>query len=225
MSDPELKEHGNIDASLDYFLRFNFQKDSVILDIGTNYGSFPGKLNHIGFKRVFGVDINEINLREGLLASQSDIGGLLVYDGEHLPFNDGSVDIITSFDVFEHIQDLPEFLVELRRVLRVEGWLIFQTPNKYINIPWEIIQHHSFTHWRKYHVSLQTYATLLKRLRDSDFEEAIIEKHRIRTNYNIDRVERIIGKYLSPLLFWILEKLPTQFSSNFWGYCRKKKQF
>ena len=37
----ELKEYGNIQNAVDYFLNFQIEKDKKILDIGTNLGSFP----------------------------------------------------------------------------------------------------------------------------------------------------------------------------------------
>jgi len=38
------KEHGNIDSSLEYFLKFDLPKNARILDIGCNYGSFIKKV-------------------------------------------------------------------------------------------------------------------------------------------------------------------------------------
>jgi len=60
------------------------------------------------------------------------------------------------FDVIEHIPNIEDFLKgQVYRVLKEKGIFVFQTPNKIINIPWEIINQRSLTKWKKYHCSLQ----------------------------------------------------------------------
>lgn len=46
---------------------------------------------------------------------------LHVYDGVQLPLPDGSVDLVVSHEVFEHISDVPAVLKELGRVLSPDG--------------------------------------------------------------------------------------------------------
>lgn len=50
------------------------------------------------------------------------------YDGKHLPFEDESFDVIFSSEVFEHVFNLPELLLEIRRVIKPGGKLIFTCP-------------------------------------------------------------------------------------------------
>jgi ubiquinone/menaquinone biosynthesis C-methylase UbiE len=47
-----------------------------------------------------------------------------------LPIPDASVDLITSFEVIEHLADWQAFLNEARRVLTPTGQLVISTPNK-----------------------------------------------------------------------------------------------
>lgn len=47
-----------------------------------------------------------------------------------LPFPDGSFDLITAFEIIEHLNDWPRLLSEARRVLTPEGILLVSTPNK-----------------------------------------------------------------------------------------------
>lgn len=47
-----------------------------------------------------------------------------------LPAADGSVDLVTAFEVIEHIQDWRGFLAESRRVLAPGGQFIVSTPNR-----------------------------------------------------------------------------------------------
>jgi SAM-dependent methyltransferase len=50
------------------------------------------------------------------------------YDGKHLPFDNDSFDVIFSSEVFEHVFNLHELLLEIRRVLKPGGKLIFTCP-------------------------------------------------------------------------------------------------
>jgi SAM-dependent methyltransferase len=73
-----------------------------------------------------------------------------------LPFASGSFDAVLSFDVFEHIRDSDRHLNEVRRVLRPGGCYFLQTPNKWTNIPFELLRQ-----WKKYHTGpITSYRTL-----------------------------------------------------------------
>ncbi len=50
------------------------------------------------------------------------------YDGKTLPFENNSFDVIFSSEVFEHVFNMHELLVEIKRVLRPGGKLIFTCP-------------------------------------------------------------------------------------------------
>jgi SAM-dependent methyltransferase len=50
---------------------------------------------------------------------------------EELPLQAGSIDLVISRSVFEHIENPVRVLREINRVLRPKGKLIFTTPNKY----------------------------------------------------------------------------------------------
>lgn len=50
--------------------------------------------------------------------------------GERLPFEDASFDIVTCVDVLEHVTDLNQVLAEINRVLRPGGFFLFDTINK-----------------------------------------------------------------------------------------------
>ncbi len=47
-----------------------------------------------------------------------------------LPFADGAFDLVTAFEVIEHLENWRGFLAETRRVLAADGQLIVSTPNR-----------------------------------------------------------------------------------------------
>lgn len=51
-------------------------------------------------------------------------------DCSSLPFRDGSFDLISAFEVIEHLPDWKGFLAEARRVLTDSGQLLVSTPNR-----------------------------------------------------------------------------------------------
>ncbi|HUG15515.1 MAG TPA: methyltransferase domain-containing protein, partial [Thermomicrobiales bacterium] len=59
----------------------------------------------------------------------SDRLRFIASDAERLPFDDGAFDLITCFQVLEHLHDARSFLREARRVLAPGGALLLTTPN------------------------------------------------------------------------------------------------
>jgi SAM-dependent methyltransferase len=50
--------------------------------------------------------------------------------GEHLPYPDGSFDLITCLDVLEHVSSTDDVLREMRRVLKPGGTVLTTIPNR-----------------------------------------------------------------------------------------------
>jgi len=214
-------EIGNIDSSFSYFEKFNLPKESKILDVGCNYGSLIYNIFLRGYKDVYGIDVSEPSITKGKKNYKQISNSLSAYDGKRIPFEDSTFDIILMFDVIEHIPDIHRFLAEeINRVLKQGGIFIFQTPNKYTNIPWEMYQTRSFTRYKSYHCSLQTLPSLKKLLDKAGFNEIVLEKHTIITDHNIRTLKNKIGFLAMPILY-TLQNLPMFLTSNFWGYCKK----
>ena len=219
-----MNEWGNIEGSVEYVKCKSIPRDSKLLDIGCNTGSTIFSLHQYGFTNVYGVDVekNSINHGKKIYAQISD--RLVDYDGVKLPFEDNSFDVVTMFDVIEHITNIDQFIrEEVRRVLTGRGILLFQTPNKYTNIPWEIFIHKSLHKYKEYHVSLQSYRSLMSLLGNSGFDEIVVEKRNVYTPYYLRELGRYLGPLAHPTLL-IANKLPTSCTTNFWGYCRAKNE-
>lgn len=71
------------------------------------------------------------------------------YDGKTLPFADEQFDAVVSFEVFEHIFDLPNSIKEINRVTKRNGLLL-------ISIPFAWAEHeapHDFARYTTYGIS------------------------------------------------------------------------
>src|SRR3990172_1374646 len=96
-----------------------------LLDIGCNIGFFMKAAQQAGF------DVKGVELNEGCAAYGREKFHLDIYSKciEDIGFSDKTFDIITLFDVLEHVPDMHGFLVEVRRILKNNGLLILQSPN------------------------------------------------------------------------------------------------
>lgn len=101
------------------------KKSGKLLDIGCSYGVFLEVAQKAGFE-VTGIEIAKravIYVREKLR--------LPVFHGtlEQAHFNSGEFDVITAYDVVEHIPNIKIFLSEVKRILKKDGIFVVQCPN------------------------------------------------------------------------------------------------
>jgi SAM-dependent methyltransferase len=105
-----------------------------VFDIGSGYGGRPARYRELGARRVVGLEIRSRAVEESRAFAESK--GLTnmefhLGEGEHLPFPDETFDVVTSYDVFEHVHELDKVLDECTRVLRSGGRLLAIFPPFY----------------------------------------------------------------------------------------------
>jgi ubiquinone/menaquinone biosynthesis C-methylase UbiE len=101
------------------------QPADVVLDVatGTGYTAF-GFAPHV--RQVTGLDVSSGMLAEARQrAAQQDIANVTFIEGaaESMPFPDGEFDLVTCRIAPHHFLSVPQFLQEVRRVLRPGGRL------------------------------------------------------------------------------------------------------
>ena len=96
-----------------------------LLDIGCNIGLFLKEAQSKGFCTT-GIEVNKDCAAYG----QEVFKLKIIPDSlENIGFEKDKFDVVTLFDVLEHIPDLKIFINEVRRILRVNGLLVLQLPN------------------------------------------------------------------------------------------------
>jgi ubiquinone/menaquinone biosynthesis C-methylase UbiE len=122
----------------DYFARYKIEavarlwaKDGLvspkaILDFGTGVGNaLPHLAEHFTTAKITGVDVSPGSL-EVAERRFPGVADLILYDGQTLPFETGSQDLVFSSCVFHHIDAAAHvaLLAELKRVLAPDGRLV-----------------------------------------------------------------------------------------------------
>lgn len=126
-----------------------FARENVVLDLGCNVGYGTSVLGTHAALAV-GVDVSRHALREASERPRTANVQFVPVDGVNLPFAQHQFQLITSFQVIEHVQDYDTYLVEIKRVLTPGGVVAFSTPNAAIRLdpgmaPWNEFHVHEWT--------------------------------------------------------------------------------
>jgi 2-polyprenyl-3-methyl-5-hydroxy-6-metoxy-1,4-benzoquinol methylase len=97
-----------------------------ILDIGCGRGFFLHLLSRLGLKEIYGIDTSEnaVQFLEKIYGISGFAGKL---EGAHV--GDDYFDLITLWDVLEHVPAPRVMLTEIRRILKKGGSLFIRVPN------------------------------------------------------------------------------------------------
>jgi ubiquinone/menaquinone biosynthesis C-methylase UbiE len=96
-----------------------------ILDAGCGVGAFVRRFRECS-QNVVGFDVERPSVLKGI----EEVPDLMLAVAEHLPYKDGSFDVILMHEVLEHVDDHLASLREMRRVLAPGGRLVVFCPNR-----------------------------------------------------------------------------------------------
>ncbi|WP_426509345.1 methyltransferase domain-containing protein [Dactylosporangium sp. McL0621] len=97
---------------------------AVLVDLGCGGGLLAPHVAGKGYTHI-GVDLIVSGLEQ---AAAHGVAPVLA-DVAHLPFADGSVDVVSAGELLEHVPDMPGTVAEACRILRPGGWLVLDTLN------------------------------------------------------------------------------------------------
>lgn len=111
-----------------------------VLDLGCNTG-YGTKILSGHAERAVGIDVSA----RAIQLAESEYGdsniAFQLTDGVRIPFEDNSFNVVTCFQIIEHLVEYDSFMSEVKRVLTPDGIAIFTTPNALLRLdpgmkPW-----------------------------------------------------------------------------------------
>jgi SAM-dependent methyltransferase len=96
-----------------------------VLDAGCGHGNYIIDELREKFSSAVGIDVSPEVMEKNICLDKTIIGNL-----ESLPLENNSFDLVISLWVFEHIQNPTQVFQEIARVLKLNGYFAFTTPNK-----------------------------------------------------------------------------------------------
>lgn len=210
------EELGNLQTNLEFLAKTDLLKPADrILEVGCGTGSLVAALTERGHD-IVGTDISPAAVQYGR-AKHGNVR-LEVSPAEELGYGDASFDQVLSFDLLEHVVEVDRHLDEVHRVLRAGGHYLFQTPNKWSNILFEVLRTKSFG-WRRYHPSLHTPGQLRRRLRRHGFSVRFVKMNPIN-EFTLRKV-RQLGPIGGVLRYVDFRRLPLCLQTNLYVVARK----
>ncbi len=212
------EQRGNLRTNLEFLAETNLLKpNDRILEIGCGIGSVVFELSGQGYD-ITGTDISGEAIAYGL-KKYGDIK-LQVQPAEDLQFEDETFDVVLSFDLFEHIARVDRHISEVHRVLRKDGFYLFQTPNKYSSAIFETMYHKSLK-WRRTHPSLHTPGQLRQRLSRHGFETQFVKMNPVN-EFTLNKLRKKLGPISSIFKHINFRRLPLTLQTNLYVIARKR---
>lgn len=195
--------------NVDIFREFVKDKNARVLDFGSGSGAFGGIIHGMGYKDIFSCDIDNY-LAEGIKPFFKDFRKL-DSSFDRFPWPDDFFDVVTAWEVFEHLENPHHALREIHRILRPGGVLIVSIPNVFHIVSRLIfLKRGLFPRWNETnnHISI--------------FPRGIFEKTFLK-HFNLIKEGYIYSKISLPGLNKISRYLPeNQWFGNWVYYIMKK---
>ena len=163
-------------------------KSDTYLDIGCNDCSFTLEIAKIiKAKKVYGMDVNPKETK-GVITIKSSFE-------DKLPFKDNQFNFISIIQTIEHIRKIDEFIDEIKRILKPNGYFLIVTPNlaSWHNIIFLILGQQPKTVFisNKWYVGNKFYKTAIRKV----YKQEAIGHLRAFTYYSLKRFIELNGFY------------------------------
>lgn len=176
-----------------------------VLDVGCGTGYNVAELARYGTSQ--GVDMSAEALE---FCRRRGVNNVALHEADELPFPDQEFDLVTAFDVIEHIDDDRAALEEFRRVLKPRGYLLIYTPA----LPWMYNEHDRIVHHKRRYMG----AELTEKLEGAGYQIL----HQSYTNLlmlPIVLLARLVFSLLPKKSHREMEMTPEPFNSIFTQLC------
>ena len=173
-----------------------------ILDLGCATGLFLHELCRGGRWQGIGVDINE----GALAVARRQAIGVLCGEADRLGLSSAFFDVVTMWDVIEHVPDPVGALAEVCRILRPGGVLLLSTPN---SESWQARLWGK--HWGGWdvprHLQVFSSQTLCQLLENAGFEVVRRFSFPMERFYAVESARRYLQVYAGGSVRVILQRL------------------
>lgn len=99
-------------------------RESVVLDLGAGAGIVPQMNVRSAAAHVCGIDL------DARVLDNPHVDEARVADAGSIPYEDGLFDMVFADNVMEHLEAPEQVFLEIHRVLKPGGILLFKTPNR-----------------------------------------------------------------------------------------------
>lgn len=123
--EPLERSVSGLHASLVPKLLSQINPTAAVLDVGCGSGAWLDRLAQLGFNDLTGIDqdVDQISTTSGRFI-RANIDEL-----NEWPLPDCSYKLITAIEVIEHLTNIGNFLVQSKRFLAPDGYMLITTPN------------------------------------------------------------------------------------------------
>lgn len=122
-----LKQHAEHLVRYRFFSKY--AKDKYVLDAGCGFG-YGSLILSNNAEKVVGVDKSIQTLKHSGEKYYSENINYIASDVTNTPFENKTFDTIYAFEVIEHVKNDNDFLLEMKRLLKEDGYIFISTPNK-----------------------------------------------------------------------------------------------
>lgn len=142
-------------------------KDGLLLDVGCGNGAFGEFAASVGYK-VIGLDVDSTSIE---IARSRRIPGAKFYccsldEFGHLTGMAGHFDVITMFEVFEHLDRPSAVLTRVKRLLREGGLFIGSLPNTARPLMWQLHMDYEMPPYHLTYWTVKSWRHFLERYYD-----------------------------------------------------------
>lgn len=173
-------------------------ENNLVLEIGSGEG-YGTSLISQNVSKIIGLDVDPATVSNASSKYGSERCMFRTYDGVSVPYAPDTFDIVISFQVIEHIENVPLYISEVYRVLRDNGIFILTTPNRIYRLkPGQ-------EPWNKYHIR-EFYPHEVRNVLETKFRNVKI--FGIRGNEEVQRIEiERVKQKGKPLNKWTMVRL------------------
>lgn len=203
------------------FLKARITKATRLLDIGCGVGFFLQDVSFIADQS--GIDISEVAIRRAM--ENAPQARLAVHNAlDDLPFGGERFDVITMFDVIEHVTDDGKLIASVVERLEAGGLFVMSTPNPQ-SLGHRLKKHNWFAYRDATHVNVQEPSYFRGLLQKNGL---IIESERYDGMWDVPYfwpalklIEHALIQLPSVLLFRYGKMSNPRFGENLWLVAKK----